>query len=57
MLNKKRIRKKYILDGFYNFGKILDEKKCLELKKYINKHRPCNKKIFYKSENEFKKKR
>ena len=56
MLNKKKIKKKYILDGFYNFGKILDEKKCLELKKYINKHRPCNKKIFYKSENEFKKK-
>ena len=56
MLDKKKIKKKYVLDGFYDFGKILDEKKCLVLKKYINKHRPCSKKIFYKTENEFKKK-
>ena len=42
--------------GFWNFGKIIDTKSCLELQKKIRKLRKLNKNIFYKSEKEFLKK-
>ena len=56
MSDRKKINSYFLQNGFYDFGSILDKKKCLELKKFINKKRPCNKNIFYKSKKEFIKK-
>ncbi len=54
---KKKIKlKNFINDGFINFGSILNKEKCKHLRKKINFHRPCNKKIFLSSLSEFKKK-
>ena len=54
---KKKINiNRFIEDGVINFGSILNKKKCNDLRKLINKHRPCKKKIFYSSFKEFKKK-
>ncbi len=53
MSDKKKIDFKFLKDGFYDFGSILNKKKCLELKRFINSKRPCNKNIFYKSKKEF----
>jgi len=54
MSNKKIIEKFFLKNGYYDFGSILDKKKCLELKKKIDNERPCNKNIFFKSKKEFK---
>ena len=53
MLNKKIIQNFFLRNGFYDFGSILDKKKCLELKKKIDLERPCGKKIFFKSKKDF----
>lgn len=53
MLDKKKINSKFLEDGFYDFGSILDKKKCQDLTKFIDSKRPCNKNIFYKSKKEF----
>ena len=53
MLDKKKINSKFLEDGFYDFGSILDKKKCQDLTKFIDSKRPCNKNIFYKSKREF----
>ena len=42
--------------GFYNFGSVLNKKKCLEIQKRISNLRKLDKKIFYSSEKEFMKK-
>ena len=57
MSNKKKIDFIFLKDGFYDFGSVLNKKKCLELKRFINSKRPCNKNIFYKSKKEFLRKR
>jgi len=56
MLDKKKIQSKFLGEGFYDFGSVLNKKKCFELKKLINKNRPCSKNIFYKSKKEYLKK-
>ena len=56
MRSKKTISHKFLKDGFYDFGSILNKKKCLELKKFIDLNRPCTKNIFYKNKKEFIKK-
>ena len=56
MLSKKKIQSTFLKKGFYDFGSILNEQRCFELRKLINKNRPCNKNIFYKSKKEFLKK-
>jgi len=56
MQNKKKISNQFLQEGFYDFGSVLNKSKCLELKRFINKHRPCNKDIFYKNKKEFLKK-
>ena len=56
MQSKKTISLKFLKDGFYDFGSILNKKKCLELKKFIDVNRPCTKNIFYKNKKEFLKK-
>ena len=43
-------------NGFANAGKILDQDLCYKLRSFINKNRPINNKIFYKTEMEFQKK-
>lgn len=53
MLNKKKICSQFINDGYYDFGSILNKKKCLSLKNLIDKNRPCKKNIFYKNKKEF----
>ena len=40
----------------FMISSILDKRKCIELKKFIDRHRPCNKNIFYNSKKEFIKK-
>ena len=57
MRSKKTISHKFLKDGFYDFGSILNKKKCLELKKFIDINRPCTKNIFYKNKKEFIKKK
>ena len=58
MISKKN-KIKYLKDfdkkGFFNFGKIINEKKCKNLKKKISKLRKLDKNIFYKTENDFNK--
>ena len=39
-----------------NFGSIIDQKDCTQLRNDINLLRPCNRKIFFSSYSEFKKK-
>ena len=56
MLDKNKAESKFLEEGFYDFGSVLDKKRCSELKKLIDKNRPCNKNIFYKSKKEFLKK-
>ncbi len=56
MIKKKNVEKKFLEDGYFDFGSILNKKDCLILRDYINKKRPCSKKIFYKNEKEFLKK-
>tara|TARA_B100000787_G_C16176775_1_gene289476 strand:+ start:557 stop:1507 length:951 start_codon:yes stop_codon:yes gene_type:complete len=56
MLNKNKAQSKFLEEGFYDFGSVLDKKKCSELQKFIDKNRPCNKNIFYTSKKEFLKK-
>ena len=56
MLDKKKVNSYFLQNGFYDFGSILDKRKCIELKKFIDRHRPCNKNIFYNSKKEFIKK-
>ena len=46
MLDKKKVNSYFLQNGFYDFGSILDKRKCIELKKFIDRHRPCNKNIF-----------
>ena len=43
-------------EGVVNFGSIIDQKDCTQLRNDINLLRPCNKKIFFSSYSEFKKK-
>lgn len=54
---KKKINlNKFIDDGLINFGSVINREKCNSLRKKINQHRPCHKKIFFSSFSEFKKK-
>ena len=46
----------FISKGWYDFGNILDKKKCKELFYNILRKRPLTKNIFYQSKNEFKQK-
>lgn len=48
--------KKFEINGFCNFGRIIDSKKCKILQKKISNLRKLNKNIFYRSEKDFKKK-
>ena len=48
--------KKFEINGFCNFGKIIDSKKCKNLEKRISSLRKLDKNIFYKSEKDFVKK-
>jgi len=43
-------------NGFCNFGKIINSKKCKNLQKKISRLRKLDKNIFYKNEKDFKKK-
>jgi len=43
-------------NGCADLGKILDQKKCTALREYINKNRPVNDSIFYKTKEEFEEK-
>jgi len=55
-MKQKKINNFFDSEGYYNFGSIFDKKKCKNLREEIKKLRKLNKNIFYKSENEFKKK-
>ena len=46
----------FISKGWYDFGNILDKKKCKKLFNHILKDRPLTKNIFYRNKNELKKK-
>jgi hypothetical protein len=46
----------FVNEGLVNFGSIIDQKKCTKLRNQINSVRPCNKKIFFSTYPEFKKK-
>ena len=46
----------FISKGWYDFGNILDKKKCKELYDNILRKRPLTKNIFYQSKKEFKQK-
>jgi len=48
--------KKFEINGFCNFGKIISSKKCKNLNNKISKLRKLDKNIFYKSEKDFLKK-
>ena len=51
--NEKKIYNSFLKDGYFNFKTILNRKNCLQLRKFIDMHRPCSDKIFYKSKKEF----
>ena len=46
----------FATEGVINFGSIINKKKCTILRNQINNLRPCNRKIFFSSFDEFKKK-